>query len=42
MNKLSKEKKIQLVLVALVTAGVIAGLWVGLVSLQKNKLGEIS
>lgn len=38
MNKLSKEKKLQLALVGLATLGIIAGLWVGLISLQKNKL----
>jgi hypothetical protein len=42
MNKLSKEKKLHLALVALVTAGVIAGLWVALLSLQKKKIGDIS
>ena len=42
MNKLSKEKKIQLALVALATLGVIGGLWMGLLSLQKKKLREIS
>ena len=42
MNKLSKEKKLQLALVAMATLGVIAGLWLGLLSLQKKKLKEIS
>jgi hypothetical protein len=42
MNKLSKEKKVHLALVGIVTVGVIAGLWLGLLSLQKNKLREIS
>jgi hypothetical protein len=42
MNKLSKEKKMQLVLVSLATAGVITGLWMGLLSLQKNKIKDIS
>jgi hypothetical protein len=42
MNKLSKEKKLHLMLVGLATAGVIAGLWMGLLSLQKKKLSEIS
>jgi hypothetical protein len=42
MNKLSKEKKMHLVLVALGTVGVIAGLWFGLLSLQKSKLADIS
>jgi len=42
MNKLSKEKKLQLALVAMATIGVIAGLWLGLLSLQKRKLKDIS
>jgi hypothetical protein len=42
MNKLSKEKKMHLILVALATAGIIAGLWVGLLSLQRNKIAEIA
>ena len=42
MNKLSKEKKLHLALVAIATVGVIAGLWLGLLSLQKKKLREIS
>jgi hypothetical protein len=42
MNKLSKEKKMHLILVALATAGVIAGLWVGLLSLQRDKIAEIA
>ncbi len=42
MNKLSKEKKMQLVLVTIATAGVITGLWMGLLSLQKNKIKDIS
>ena len=42
MNKLSKEKKMHLILVALATAGVIAGLWVGLLSLQREKIKEIA
>jgi hypothetical protein len=42
MNKLSKEKKMHLILVALVMVGIIAGLWVSLLSLQKRKLKEIA
>jgi hypothetical protein len=42
MNKLSKEKKLHLILVALGTVGAIAGLWFGLLSLQKNKIRQIS
>jgi Tfp pilus assembly protein PilO len=42
MKKLSKEKRLHLVLVILATAGVIAGLWLGVVSMQKNKLREIA
>jgi len=40
MNRLSKEKKLQLALVAVITVAVIAGLWVSLLSLQKRKLKE--
>lgn len=42
MKKLSKEKKLHLLLVALVTAGVIVGLWVGLISAQKQKIQDIA
>jgi hypothetical protein len=42
MNKLPKEKKMHLILVALATAGIVAGLWVGLLSLQRNKIKEIA
>jgi hypothetical protein len=42
MNKLSKEKKMQLVLVTIATAGAITGLWMGLLSLQKDKIRDIS
>ena len=41
MKKLPKEKKMQLILVALATVGVIAGLWMFLLSLQRNKIKEI-
>src|SRR5437764_251985 len=41
-NSLSTEKKKQLFLVALGTGGVIAGLWVGLVSAQKAKIEEVN
>lgn len=42
MKKLSKEKKLHLTLVALATVGIVAGLWFGLISLQKTKIKEIS
>lgn len=42
MNKLSKEKKMQLILVALATVGAIACLWMFLLSLQKNKIRELA
>jgi hypothetical protein len=42
MNKLTKEKQLHLVLVGIVTVGVIAGLWFGLITMQKGKLREIA
>lgn len=42
MNKLSKEKKLHLCLVGLGTVGVIACLWFFLLSLQKDKIKQIS
>src|ERR1700733_14627323 len=42
MNKLSKEKKMHLVLVGLVTLGVIAGLWFGLIAMQQGKIAEVA
>ena len=42
MNKLSKEKKLHLILVGLATVGVIGGLWLGLLSLQNKKIKDIS
>jgi Tfp pilus assembly protein PilO len=41
MKKLSKEKKMQLTLVALATAGIIAGLWICLLSPERSKIKEI-
>jgi hypothetical protein len=41
MNKLSKEKRLHLVLVGLLTVGVIAGLWFGVIALQQGKISEI-
>lgn len=38
MKKLSKEKRNQLVLVVLGTAGLMAGLWLGLISSQQQSL----
>ncbi|MHB8521764.1 MAG: hypothetical protein ACYDH9_13525 [Limisphaerales bacterium] len=38
MNKLSQEKRNQLVLVALATAVVIAGLWYGLIRMEQSAL----
>jgi len=38
MNKLSKEKRDQLILVTLVTVAVLIGLWFGLISFQKQHL----
>jgi hypothetical protein len=42
MNKLSKEKRQQLILVAVATLLVIAGFWYGIINLQKEKLKELS
>lgn len=42
MNKLSKEKRNQLVLVALVTSGLLAGLWLGLIRYQQQSLGVLA
>ncbi|HWF19556.1 MAG TPA: hypothetical protein VG754_09815 [Verrucomicrobiae bacterium] len=42
MKKLSKEKRLHLILVAMGTAAVIAGLWFGVISMQKNKLRDIA
>ena len=38
--KLSAEKRNQLILIGLGTVGVVAGLWVGLISYQETKLKE--
>jgi Tfp pilus assembly protein PilO len=38
MKKLSKEKRNQLLLVVMATAGVLAGLWLGLISSQQQSL----
>lgn len=42
MKKLSKEKRLQLVLIGLMTAGIVVGLWLGVVSMQKAKLRQIA
>jgi Tfp pilus assembly protein PilO len=42
MNKLSKEKRNQLVLVVLVTGGLLAGLWLGLIRYQQQSLGVLA
>src|SRR5258708_7210981 len=42
MKKLSKEKRSHLILVALLTVGVIVGLWFGLIDMQKQKITEIN
>jgi hypothetical protein len=39
--KISKEKKQHLALVGVITAGVVSGLWLGLISVQKKSLGEL-
>jgi len=42
MKNLSKEKRNQLVLVIMGTAGVIAGLWLGLISAQQDSLRALA
>jgi hypothetical protein len=42
MNKISKEKRTHLIIVVLGTAGVIAGLWFGLITMQQDKLKQIA
>lgn len=42
MNKLSKEKRTKIILVLILTAGVITGLWFGLISYQQKKIREVS
>ena len=42
MNKLSKEKRNQLILIFLGTAGVVAGLWMGPISMWKKKISDIN
>lgn len=41
-KKLPKEKKSHLILVALLTAGAIAGIWFGLVSTRQDRIAEIA
>ncbi len=41
MKKLSKEKRMHLILVGLLTGGVIAGLWFGLITMQEGKIKDI-
>jgi hypothetical protein len=42
MNKLSKEKRNQLILVGLGTLAIMGGLWFGLIDYQRGKLKEVS
>ena len=42
MNKLSKDKRNELILVAMVTVGVIAGLWYLVIAGQKETISQIS
>ena len=42
MNKISKEKQQQLVLVILVTVLALAGVWFGLISSQKQNLRKVA
>jgi hypothetical protein len=42
MNSLSKEKRNQLVLVAVMTGGLLAGLWFGLIRFQQQSLAHLA
>ncbi len=42
MNPLSNDKRNHLILAAMATVGVIAGLWFGVIALQRSKIQEIS
>src|SRR6185369_4226847 len=42
MNSLSKEKRNQLVLTVLLTGGVLAGLWFGLIRIQQQSLAVLA
>jgi hypothetical protein len=42
MNKLSKEKRNQLVLVVLLTVGALVGLWYGLIRFQQERLRSLA
>jgi Tfp pilus assembly protein PilO len=42
MNQLSKEKKTHLAIVVVVTIGVIAGLWFGLITMEQLKIRQIA
>ncbi|HZQ46138.1 MAG TPA: hypothetical protein VFC07_03935 [Verrucomicrobiae bacterium] len=42
MIKLTKEKRNHLILVAMCTTGVIAGLWFGLITMQQDKIKQIA
>src|ERR1051326_5474955 len=42
MNKLSKEKRNQLILVILITVVGVAGLWLGLINFQKQYLQDLA
>src|SRR3954466_15289874 len=40
--KISKEKRTHIILVLMVTAGVMAGLWFGLIRYQNAKVSEVA
>jgi len=42
MSKLSKEKRDQLILAGMITAGVLAGLWFGVISFQNQALRTLA
>lgn len=42
MKKIPKEKQMHLVLVAILTVGIMGGLWFGIVTSQKDKLRDIA
>lgn len=42
MNKISKEKRDKMILVVMLTVGIIAGLWFGLISHQNSKSAQLT
>ena len=42
MKSVSKEKRSQLILVVLLTAGVLAGIWFGVIRFQQQRLATLA